>query len=448
MSYRRASLYIVCTASFLSVLDLFIVNVALPAIQAGIHGTNGDGQMIMALYLLGHAIFLITGGRMGDYYGHKKIFIWSMLLFTLASACCAAAQTATQLNTGRFLQGAFAAFMVPQSIAFIQLLFPEQPERSKALGVYGAIGGIASVIGQSLGGLLPEIAGWRWLFIVNLPVGLIAAIIAKYYLEEPATLIKGRPDYAGILLLSSGLMALIYPLIRGRETAWPLWSIVLIPVSFLLLTLFAFSQRKKDGLIDLQLFRNRDFNIGLGAVVAYFIVQDSYFFMNTMMLQLGMGLSSGLTGTYFVAQGTGFVIAALYSIKLVAVYGKRVLQTGVLLMIAMLLLHILFITTSAYLFVVILFLYGLGCGAVLPSLLTLALRKIPVSLAATAAGTYVTFQQISIALGVCITGGLFLQLLGNTPTWQQWLQAYRYATGVNIFFLVIVCYLLARREKA
>jgi EmrB/QacA subfamily drug resistance transporter len=442
MSYRRVSLFIVCTASFLSVIDLFIVNVALPSIKEGIHGTNGDSQMVMALYLLGHAIFLVTGGRMGDYYGHKKIFIWSMLLFTIASGCCAAADNATQLNVARFAQGAFAAFMVPQSIAFIQLLFPEQKERSKALGIYGAIGGIASVVGQSLGGILPEIANWRWLFIVNLPIGLIAAIIANYWLKEPKPTIKGKPDYTGILLLSTGLIALIYPLIRGRETGWPLWSIISIPISFLLLIIFAINQKKNNSLIDLQLFRNRDFNIGLGAVVAYFIVQDSYFFINTMMLQLGMGLTPKATGYYFVAQGIGFVIAALYSIRLVAVYGKKVLQVGVITMIVMLCMHLLFIKETGYLFISILFLYGIGCGAVLPSLLTLALRKIPLSLAGTAAGTYVTFQQISIALGVCITGGLFLQLLGDVPSWQQWLQAYRYATEVNIFFLLLVCYLL------
>ncbi|WP_343689697.1 MFS transporter [Chitinophaga sp.] len=442
MSYRQVALFVVCSASFLSVLDLFIVNVALPSIKEGIHGTNGDSQMIMALYLLGHAIFLVTGGRMGDYYGHKKIFIWSMLLFTLASGCCAAAANATQLNISRFFQGAFAAFMVPQSIAFIQLLFPEQKERSKALSTYGAIGGIASVAGQALGGILPEIANWRWLFIVNLPIGLLAAIIAYYWLKEPTPTIKGKPDHIGILLLSTGLMTLIYPLIRGRETGWPLWSILSIAVSFLLLIIFIFSQQKKDGLIDLNLFRNKEFNIGLAAVVAYFIVQDSYFFINTMMLQSGMGLTTGRTGFYFVAQGIGFVVAALYAIKLVAVYGKRVLQAGVLLMIVMLLMHILFIKEKRYLLTGILFLYGVGCGAVLPSLLTLALSKIPLSLAGTAAGTYVTFQQISIALGVCITGGLFLQLLGDVPLWQQWVQAYRCATGVNIFFLLLVCYLL------
>lgn len=432
MSNRWASLLIVCTASFLSVLDLFIVNVALPSIREGIHGTAGDTQMVMALYLLGHAIFLVTGGRMGDYYGHKKVFTWSMLLFTIASACCAAAYTPAQLNTARFFQGAFAAFMVPQSIAFIQLLFTAPKERSKALGIYGAIGGIASVVGQALGGVLPEIAGWRSLFFVNVPIGLLAAIIAHKKLENPEKTTNEKLDYTGVLLLTAGLLTLIYPLIRGRETGWPLWSIIMLLSSIPLLIIFT---KKQTNLIDLALFKQREFNIGLGAVVAYFIVQDSYFFINTIMMQEGLGFSPRSTGYYFVAQGIGFVIAAIYSIRLVEKYGKKVLQAGVLLMIAMLLLHMIYIVNLP-----VLFLYGIGCGAVLPSLLTLALKNIPTHLAGTAAGTYVTFQQLSIALGVCLIGGIFLQLSAHA----QWLHAYRYATGINIVFLAIVSRILIK----
>lgn len=433
MSNRWASLLIVCTANFLSVLDLFIVNVALPSIREGIHGTTGDSQMVMALYLLGHAIFLVTGGRMGDYYGHKKVFTSSMLLFAIASACCGAAGTPTQLNVARFFQGAFAAFMVPQSIAYIQLLFPEQKERSKALGIYGAIGGIASVAGQALGGILPEIAGWRSLFFVNVPVGLMAAIIAYQKLSDPAKKTNTQPDYKGVFLLTAGLITLIYPLIRGRETGWPLWSISMLLVAVPILILFS---KKQQGLIDLSLFKHREFNIGLAAVVAYFIVQDAYFFINTLMMQEGLGFTPRKTGHYFVAQGTGFVIAAIYSIKLVEKYGKKVLQAGVLLMICMLCLHMIFMMNLP-----VLFLYGLGCGAVLPSLLTLALKNIPLHLAGTAAGTYVTFQQVAIALGVCLIGGVFLQLSANAG----WLPAYRCATGINILFLLIVSYMLQYR---
>ncbi|ACU60126.1 MFS transporter [Chitinophaga pinensis] len=464
--YRWVALLIVSTAAFLSVVDLFIVNVALPSIREGIHGTNGDSQMVIALYLLGHAIFLITGGRFGDYYGHKKVFIWSMLLFTVASVCCAAAQNATQLNIARLLQGTFAAFMVPQSIAYIQFLFPEHHERAKALGIYGAIAGIASVLGQYLGGLLPEIqsaiSGWRWLFLVNLPAGLLSAAAAAYWLKAPATKINGRPDYSGVLKLSLGLIALIYPLIRGRELGWPLWSVLLLPLSFVLLAWFIrdqyYKQKKgKQSLIDLQLFHNRSFNTGLMTATAYFIAQDSYFLINTVLLQTGIGLSPSSTGNYFVIQGVGYVVAAIFSIRLTVRYGKAVLQAGVLLMLTMLLVHILIMETApadallsatAYrqVFLAVLFLYGMGCGSVLPSLLTITLKKIPTHLASTAAGAYVTFQQISIALGVCITGGLFFQFLGAHPSLAQWLTAYRWATGANMFFLLVVAAALSVKK--
>lgn len=447
---RWVSLLIVSTAAFLSVIDLFIVNVALPSIREGIGGTNGDTQLVIALYLLGHAIFLITGGRLGDRYGRKRIFVWSMLLFTLASGCCGMAQNATQLNIARFCQGAFAAFMVPQSIAYIQVLFPKHEERVKASGIYGAIAGTASVIGQFLGGVLPEvhsvIAGWRWLFLVNLPVGLLSAFIAWRWLQESKPVTDSRPDYPGVVLLSTGLICFIYPLIRGRELGWPWWSVMLLPVSLLILSLFVYDQRRKQRagkafLIDLRLFTYRDFNIGLGAVIAYFIVQDSYFLINTILWQSGLGMRPVTTGNYFVLQGIGYVVAAVSSIRLVGRYGKKVLQAGVLLMLVMLALHLVLIN-NRHLLLVVLFLYGVGCGSVLPSLLTLALRNIPPTLAGTAAGTYVTFQQTAIALGVCITGGLFFQLLGHAPTLHNWLMAYRWATGVNIFFLVMVSYFL------
>ena len=464
--YRWIALLIVSTAAFLSVVDLFIVNVALPSIREGIHGTNGDSQMVIALYLLGHAIFLITGGRSGDYYGHKKVFVWSMLLFTAASVCCAAAQNATQLNIARFLQGAFAAFMVPQSIAYIQFLFPDHGERAKALGIYGAIAGIASVLGQYLGGILPEIhssiSGWRWLFLVNLPIGVLSAAAAGYWLKAPAAKITGRPDYTGVLILSTGLIALIYPLIRGREMSWPLWSVLLLALSPALLAWFIRDQyqKQKTGkfLIDLQLFRNRSFNTGLITATAYFIAQDAYFLINTVLLQTGIGLSPASTGNYFVLQGAGYVVAAIFSIRLTARYGKIVLQTGILLMLIMLLAHILIMetappgvllspTTYRLAFLAVLFLYGMGCGSVLPSLLTITLKKIPTHLASTAAGTYVTFQQISIALGVCISGGLFFEFLGEHPALSEWLMAYRWATGANMFFLLIVmCALSFNRD--
>lgn len=447
---RWTSLLIVSSAAFLSVIDIFIVNVALPSIKKGIGGSDADIQLVIALYLLGYAAFLITGGRAGDHYGKKGVFITGMLFFTITSCLCGFAQTPFQMNAARFLQGISAAFMVPQSIAYIHVLFPDHRERIKALGIYGSIAGTASVIGQLLGGILPDThfitAGWRLIFLINLPVGLIAIALAAKYLHNTPPGKKGRFDLSGVALLTTTLICLIFPLVYGRELHWPLWSLLMLIAAVLLLCLFVFDQRKKlaafrEPLINMQLFRYRDFNIGLAAVLFYFMVQDSYFIINAILLQTGLGLSSSATGILFVFQGVGYVIASLFAIRLIKKYGKKVLQAGVLLMMCMLVLHIVFFNTVSLpreALLVILFMYGMGCGAVLPSLLTITLKSVPAHFAGAASGTYTTFQQTAIALGVGITGGIFFYLANNAATPAIYIHAYVVATVVNIVLLLLV----------
>lgn len=447
-------LIILSSSVFLSVIDIFIVNVAIPSIKKGIHGSDGDIQLVIALYLLGYAAFLITGGRAGDYYGKKRVFIVAMLSFTLASLLCGISQTAFQLNTARFIQGISAAFMVPQGIAYIQLLFPSHQERVKALGIYGSIAGAASVTGQFLGGVLPDthyfIAGWRLLFLINLPLGITFAFLAARFLKDTALEKTGKFDYSGVILLTLGLVGLIYPLIRGAESGWPLWSLIVLVLSILVLFIFLYDQKKKllkgkDPLIHMGLFNYKDFNIGLCAVLFYFMVQDSYFLINAILFQTGFGISSSETGVFFVFQGLGYVFASIISIKLIPVYGKKILQAGVLIMIASLILHLIFFksgTVSRSILLPVLFIYGTGCGAVLPSLLTMALKSIPPKFAGAASGTFSTFQQTAIALGIGITGGIFFYVLGEAKTLQAYLSAYQTATLVNIILLVLVSFFL------
>lgn len=450
------SVFILSSAAFLSVIDIFIVNVAVPSIKEGINGSDGDIQLVIALYLLGYAAFLVTGGRIGDYYGKKKVFVISMVLFTAASCLCGISQTPFQLNSARLFQGIAAAFMVPQSISYIQILFPEKQERIKALGIYGTIAGTASVIGQFLGGVLPDthffMEGWRLIFMINLPLGLVSAVFAQRYLKEAVIVKSGKFDYSGVFLLTLTLVFLIYPMIRGRELNWPLWSVLMILAGMVLLFVFIKDQRKKlsrakEPLINMELFTFKDFNLGLCAVFFYFMVQDSYFLINAILFQTGLGISSSETGVYFVFQGVGYVIASLIAVRLIPFYGKRVLQAGVLVMIVALVFHVFLFSNGLpdrWLILPVLFFYGIGCGSVLPSLLTVTIKGVPAKFAGAAAGTYATFQQTAIALGICVVGGLFFYQLDGQPSLNgaAYIGAYRLATFINIGLLLLVCMFL------
>ena len=225
-------LIIVLAAPLLSVIDVFIINIAILTIKKGIHATDGEMQFVIAGYLLGYAAFLITGGRAGDHFGRKKVFFWGMLAFTVASCLCGLSQSALQLNVTRFFQGLSASFMVPQTIAFIQVLFTDTKERAKAFGLYGITLGTAAAIGQVLGGYLSDthwvIEGWRLVFFINLPIGIITLWATHKYVTETPKHESTKFDYTGIVILTFALFSLIYPLIQGRESGWPLWSFGLL----------------------------------------------------------------------------------------------------------------------------------------------------------------------------------------------------------------------------
>nr|WP_295870479.1 MFS transporter [uncultured Chitinophaga sp.] len=444
------SMVIVSTGIFLAVIDIFIVNVALPSIKKGVGGTNSELQLIVAVYLLGYSCLLITGGRLGDYYGRKKIFLTGMLLFTLASGGCGLAQNGFQLNIARFIQGLAAALMTPQGVSYIQLLFPEPAARMKALGIYGIIAGSASVIGQFLGGVLPDtdfvIAGWRLIFFINLPLGILALISAAIILRETPRNTSQRFDYGGVALLTPALFFLVFPVIQGRESGWPTWSILLFLTAIVLLYLFGRDQQRKLArgkapLIDARLFRNKAFRTGLYASVFYFLVQESYFLITGVFFQDGLGIASHTTGAYFVFQGIGYVIASILSVRLIPSFGKKVLMTGVAIMIISFSLHCIFLVNPQappFIFSAILFTYGIGCGAVLPSLLAFSLKGIPHEFAGAASGTYYTAQQSAIAMGAAVVGGVFFYYAGNTPGLREFVNGYRAAAIFSIAMLVIV----------
>lgn len=465
-SFRNIGVLLLLSMSiFLAVIDLFVVNVAVPSIKESLNGTNSGAMFIIVAYVMGYASFLITGSIAGNRWGKKKVYAWGMLLFTVFSLFCSIAQNTFQLNIFRFFQGVSAAFMVPQGVGIIPYVFPDFKDRTKAFGIYGSIAGAASVIGQFLGGLLPElniwgIEGWRLIFIINIPLGGTAFVLSILKLKELPVIKQKSFDIFGLLLLTAFLITLIYPLIVGGESHWPFWSIAMLVFSLLLLFIFYLYEKYRLAklnpvLIDVNLFSLKEFNIGILAAVFYYIAQDSYFFLNAIYLQSHLNLSSVHVGNMFVLQGIGYFMASLFSVRFVIKYDYKVMLGGSCIMILALVLHICYFTNehiNNILIYFILFLYGIGCGTMLPSMMTMALRKISSNLTASASGVYLTVQQISIALGVSIIGGIFFHLLGQNGDLLKATVAYHYSTYANILALVIVggifLFLSSRRNNA
>ncbi|RNL90641.1 MFS transporter [Sinomicrobium pectinilyticum] len=449
-----SALAVVLTAPLLYVIDIFIINMAIPAIQTGLSASDGETQLVIAGYLLGSAAFLITGGRAGDYLGKKKVFFWGMFWFTLTSCICGMAQTILQLNAARFFQGMSSAFMVPQSIAFIQVLFPEPEERAKAIGWYGITLSIAAIIGQILGGYLVEtrflIEGWRLIFFINLPVGLAALWTIDRYLDETEKEKSIGFDYSGSVILTLGLGTLIYAITEGQEQHWPLWSIGLIVSGILVLVFFVRDQRKKQWenrspLMDMSLFRNREFNIGLGVVLFHFMLHTAYLLMSAVYLQSGLGISALECGMYFLLHALLFMISSLVASKQLVKYGKNVLFTGLFIIFLSFVLQSLFFTavTPPFVSIMLIGLYGLGNGMVLPFLLNIVLNNVPQKHAGIASGIFSTFQQTASAFGISIIGGVFYSVIEGKSA-QEYTLGIEYGLIINMICLGIVSIMLYR----
>ncbi|MCS3531622.1 EmrB/QacA subfamily drug resistance transporter [Chryseobacterium sp. JUb7] len=367
-----------------------------------------------------------------------------MFAFTVASCLCGLSQTAFQLNVTRLFQGLSASFMVPQTIAFIQVLFTDTKERAKAFGLYGITLGTAAVIGQVLGGYLSDthwfIEGWRLVFFINLPIGMVTLWATYQYVTETVKHQSTKFDYTGILILTLALFSLIYPLIQGREAGWPLWSFGLLAVSVLLFMFFIYNQkiklsRNENPLIDVRLFRIKDFNIGLVAVLFHFMLHTAYLLLSAVYLQNGLGVSALDSGLYFIVPGILFICSSVMASRLIVKFGKRVLQIGVVILLAAFYLQMTLWKPgiSIWMIIGLMGMWGFGNGLVLPSLLNIALKNVPSQYAGAAAGIYSTFQQTASALGVSIIGGVFFYF--SKDGWQA---AYHFGIICLLICVVMV----------
>ncbi|MEO3976156.1 MFS transporter [Streptomyces sp. CAU 1734] len=416
------------TAAFMDLVDVTIVNIAIPSMERDLGASFGAIQWITAGYALAFAAGLITGGRLGDIYGRKRLFLLGITGFTLASALCGFAVNAEMLVASRLLQGAMAALMVPQVLAIIHTTFPAH-ERGKVFGLFGAIVGLGAVSGPLLGALLTQwnLFGleWRPIFLINLPVGIAGLLLGRKFIIESRAPQALRLDLAGVVLVTSALLMLIYPLTRGRELGWPLWGHLCMAGSLVVFAVFVAYERyktRKDGspLVELTLFRIKSFAAGIAVQLTFGLLMGVFFLVWTLYMQVGLGwspLRAGLTGVPF---SIAVSVAAGISVqKLVPLFGRKVLQAGALTMASGVLLYIweagrygTGITTWQMLLPLVLM--GLGMGLIVAPLTDAVLSEVPREHAGSASGLISTVQQMGTALGLGLVSVVFFRTIDGS----------------------------------
>ncbi|TNY37978.1 MFS transporter [Thermomonospora catenispora] len=420
---RWAALAIVLLGVFMDLVDITIVLVAAPAIQTDLGAGHSSIQWVVAAYALGLGLLLITGGRLGDLFGRKRMFLTGVAGFTAASMACGLAQGIGMLIAARAVQGAAAAMMVPQALATIQVAFSVE-ERPKAFGIYGAVNGVAAAAAPIIGGLLvgDDPTAWRWVFWVNVPIGVIAFIGAAALMRESRAERRPRLDVLGVLIVTLGLLLALYPLVQGSELGWPWWGWAMMAGSLPVLAVFAYTQARRERaggmpLVPTSLFRLRSFVAGLVIIVAVFSSISALFLVLTWQLQQGHHFTALRTGLTFLAWPVGLAATSGMAVQHAAKAGRRLVAIGTVLLVLSMSTLVATIgladdLTSWHL-VPGLLLGGIGFGMVAPILVHIGLSGVPEENAGAASGVANTVVQVSGAAGIAVVGSLFTTFLDH-----------------------------------
>jgi MFS family permease len=449
-----AALVVLLSGTFLAMTDFFVVNVALPDIGRDLSASTSALELVIAGYAVAYALGLVTGGRLGDAYGRKRLFLLGMAAFTLTSALCGFAPTAAVLVVARIAQGVAAAMMVPQVLATLQAATTGQ-ERARALAAFGATGGLAAVFGQLGGGLIvaADILGtsWRPVFLLNVPIGIAAIAVAARTLPDTRSDEPARIDVPGTVLLGATVLALLVPLVEGRSQGWPLWAWVSLATAPLLAwALLRVEERvERTGhtpLLPPSLLRLPGMRRGLAIGLPFFTGFGGFMFVYAEFTQIVMGWSALTAGLALTPMALLFLVVSLSTARLLARWGRRtVISLGAVLQgIGLLLLAIAVLAAgpdvSPLQLAPALLLVGAGQAMVMPPLIGVILADVPPSLAGAGAGLFSTLQQASLALGVAVFGSVFLELL---PRYGQ-VHAYVAAVGIQVLAAALVL-TIARR---
>jgi EmrB/QacA subfamily drug resistance transporter len=405
-------LVLVCLAQFMVILDATIVNVALPTIQKDLNFSEADLQWIVNAYTLTFGGFLLLGGRAGDLIGRKRVFLAGVVLFTVASALCALAQSDTWLILTRGVQGLGAALVSPAALSIVTATFREGAERTKALGVWSAIAVGGGAVGLLLGGILVEYLSWPWIFVINVPVGIATLLLSLRFVPESKDEHAHKSfDVAGAVTVTAGLIALVYGIVRAAELGWGSGEVVAIlaVAAGLLIAFLVIEQRSAEPLVRLSIFTVRTVR---GANVAMFIVACglfAMFFFNTLYVQRVLGFSALEAGLAFLPFTAGIIIGAGASQQLIARLGAREVPIiGLALAVVGMLFFLRLDASSTYVADMLpgIMLTSIGMGLTFVPVTLIATSGVPVDDAGLASGLFNTSQQVGGALGLALLSTL------------------------------------------
>lgn len=417
-------LFTVLLAAALPLIDFFIVNVALPTIGNNLAASEAVLELVVAGYGLAYAVLLVLGGRLGDLFGRRRLFLGGMAAFGLTSLACGLAPSAWTLVAARVAQGAASAAMLPQVLATIQAA-TSGPRRAKAMGLYGATAGLSMVAGQILGGVLVAAdiwgTGWRSVFLVNVPVVLVGLFLAARTVPETRSQHPEPIDGPGTVLLAAALLALLAPLTEGRAAGWPLWTwLSLTAFPFVAAAFYAVERRADRGgrtpLVPPSLFALVSLRRGLVMIVPFSIGFSGFMFVIAVALQQGAGLGPVGAGLALVPMAVAFFFVSLAGPRLVTRYGTRIVPVGAAVQgvgVALIALAawrswpdlgLLELLPGAAI-------AGAGQALQLPIVFRIVLSEVPPARAGVGSGVMITTQQSALALGVATLGTLFLSLV-------------------------------------
>ncbi|EOZ7956774.1 MFS transporter [Enterobacter asburiae] len=442
VSPGRAGLILLLTGQMLPMIDTSITNVALDAITHSLNATATELELIVALYGVAFAVCLALGSKLGDNFGRRRLFMWGVASFGLASLLCGMAGNIEQLLAARIVQGAGAALIVPQILATLHVTL-KGTAHAKAISLFGGIGGIAFIVGQMGGGWLvsADIAGlgWRNAFFINVPICLVVLALSRHFVPETRRETPSRIDWTGTVLLAIILCCLLFPMALGPQWhwSWPLKVMLLaiIPLGWLT----ALNARKEERenahpLIPPRLLQLRSVRFGILIAMLFFSVWSGFMFCMALTMQTGLGMAPWQSGNSFIALGVTYFISAWFAPRLIARYStSTILLTGLAIQIAGLLaliatFRVWGIENTALTLAPATGLVGYGQALIVNSFYRIGMRDIQPDDAGAASAILSTLQQAALGLGPAIFGAILLHALQNHHG--------DYTQAVNVFLMV------------